>query len=446
MAFGKLGAMGRGMGHLGALGTPGTAYAIAIWGDSTAAFTGVSTYGRGWGWTFSNDISPALQFYNGGVGGNDTATTLGLMQADTSHRNWPTIIMDRPNTGETAATWVSNVKAMVALLRTDQWMVFPPAQDAPSTSIQNISDVQAALLSDAFFDGHTLDATDQAAYLAAVDDSTTRSDGLHFNDKGQAIQTHFARAFFVQAGWRPVQDEVTSLVARFTTPPSLRRKGYINSVVERLKHIGVWAKRDALYIVGEDAQSTQLNWMGSNYNLTTGGGTSFSADAYIKGNGVALYDSGFNPTTATSPKFLLNSAHMGLWSRTNLANGASASWEMGSSSSAIRRDTTSGQAGGRVNSTGFAAVISGGFPGNSLWSRTGASAWKGYAQGLAVTTATDASGSLTNANFTVCGVLSASVFGVNEICAARWGGALTDDDAYLDHITLNAHLKAIGAI
>jgi hypothetical protein len=371
---------------------------------------------------------------------------LGIVQADTAHRNWPTIFMDRPNTGEDAATWIANMKAAGALLRTSQWMVFPPAQDAPSTSIQNIADVQAALLTDPVLSAHTLDSTDQAAYLAAVNDSTTRSDGTHFNDKGQAIQTHFARAFFVQKGWRPVLDEVTSLTARFTTPPTLRRKSYINSVVERLKHVGVWAKRDALYVVGEDAQSTQLNWMSGSYNLPSSAGTSFSANAYIKGNGVAAFDSGFNPTTASSPKFVLNSAHMGLWSRTNLANGGSTSWELGNTNSALRRDTTSAQAGGRVNSASGLVVAAGGFPGYALWSRTGASAWAGYAQGVGVTTGTDASGSLTNATFSVCGVLSASVFGVNEISAAFWGSSLSATEAYVDYLTLDAHLKAIGAI
>lgn len=168
---------------------------LFIPGDSTGAGTGATTR-----W-FDNFGSPVRAVKNIAVGGETSTQMLARVQATAGfYHDWPMVIMDRPNTGEDAATWLANMKAAIAAWG-PKVFIMPPAQDVPDTSIANIATVQAALLSDSDFAGHTLGAVDQAAYLAAVNDAGTRSDGLHFDDDGQAIQQTYIEDFFTDAGW-----------------------------------------------------------------------------------------------------------------------------------------------------------------------------------------------------------------------------------------------------
>lgn len=421
--------------------------AVSIFGDSTAAFTGVSEYGRGWGWMLAKDPTVQWEFYNAGVGGENTTQMLARVAADVDHRRWPTVFMDLPNTGEDAATWIANMKAAAAYIRHGRWLVMPPCQDAPGATRTNVTDVQAALLSDPFFVGHTLDATDQAAYIAAVSTSDTRADGIHYNDLGQAIQCLFVSSFFSQRGWRTEATEATALAARMTTPPTTRRRSFMNGLIERQKRLGAWAKRDAFYMFGApDEQAAKLNWISSSYDLTNWGAT-FLADRYFKGNGAGVYlTTGFNPTTAPSPKFVVNSAHMGLWSRTNLQNGGLSSLELGNNLSLISRGTTSGLGNCKPNLGSTKAVGSAAFPGHVMWVRSAAAIWDGYSAGVDTGGGTDASISPANAQFTVCGLLDISGFGVNELATAFWGSSLTAAEAAQDYFSQSAYLRAIGAV
>jgi len=171
------------------------ARALFITGDSTGAGTGATAK-----W-FANFGSPVRAYNNIAVGSETSSQMLARVQAAASfYHDWPLIIMDRPNTGEDAALWLANMKAAGAAWG-DKWFIMPPAQDVPDTSIANIATVQAALLSDPDFAGHTLGADRMAAYLAAVDDAGTRSDGLHFDDDGQAIQQIYIEDFITAASW-----------------------------------------------------------------------------------------------------------------------------------------------------------------------------------------------------------------------------------------------------
>jgi len=183
--------------------------AFRVYGDSTASEVGASAVGStGWCSMLTAAYNPHRAYAKNGAGGENTDQLLARVTADAEfYRRWTTIFMDRPNTGETPAAWAANLKAAVALLRTDRWFVMPPAQDSVSTlnpGIANIAEVQALLLSDSFFAGHTFDAAAQASYLAAVTADTTRvggTDFIHFSDAGQAIQAAHIKPFFDLAGW-----------------------------------------------------------------------------------------------------------------------------------------------------------------------------------------------------------------------------------------------------
>lgn len=181
--------------------------AIAVYGDSTG-HGDHGTAGSRWWELLAAGYDPDRSMFNDAVGGQSVTTLRDRLLADTSHRCWTTIIMDRPNTGETASSCIAAIKAATGNLQTDRWLVMPPVDDVPgmpgypvNTSGPAITAIQQALLSDPFFAGHTLDATAQAAYLTALVDESKRSDGIHFNDAGQAVQAAAVRAFMDAQGW-----------------------------------------------------------------------------------------------------------------------------------------------------------------------------------------------------------------------------------------------------
>lgn len=174
---------------------------LMVFGDSTAD-AGI------WRSTLASGYSPARTIVENAAGGENSGQLLAKVVADSDHRQWTTIFMDLPNTGETFDYWMSNINAAVALLGTNRWYVHPPAQNSPSGTPLNgaavVTAIQQALLSDPFFAGHTLAAAEQASYLTAVNDDATRSgsgDFTHFNAAGQAIQAAAIRAFLDGRGW-----------------------------------------------------------------------------------------------------------------------------------------------------------------------------------------------------------------------------------------------------
>jgi hypothetical protein len=80
---------------------------------------------------------------------------------------------------------------------------------------------------------------------------------------------------------------------------------------------------DFLYIWATKDQATALlNLVSANFPCTNTGGLTFTANSGFAGanNPAQVIDSQFNPTTASSPKFTQDSAHLSIW---NLGNTTS---------------------------------------------------------------------------------------------------------------------------
>jgi len=241
--------------------------------------------------------------------------------------------------------------------------------------------------------------------------------------------------------------ESLTLFARFTTPPTLTRMVLINSLIGSLITAGVWSKLDAFYMLAAvDAQSSLLNWVSTSYNLTAVNSPALVADRGYTGDGSTSYlDTGFNPTTAVGAKFVQDSAHMGLWSRTDLQNAAASSFDMGQTNAQIDRIVSvAGRATGRAN-TGSGVTFGDGFyPKHAMWSRTAAAVWESYAQGVDAGGGTTVSAAMTNANFRILSV-AAGQFGVNQIAAAHYGSGLSAGEAAALYAALNTFMVAVGA-
>lgn len=260
------------------------------------------------------------------------------------------------------------------------------------------------------------------------------------------VLTDRGAPFVVQGLYDPAAN---ALFARLNTPPTSARKTLINNLIVSLKTAGVWSKLDAVYMLAAaDSQASRQNWIADQYNPTPVSSPTFVVDRGYTGDGSASYlDTGFNPTTAVAPKFTQNSAHMGLWSRTNFTNpGPTQSFDMGEQTRSYlsRSSNTSGAMTGRVNSaSGVVDAALGAYPGHAAWSRSGAALWEAYAQGLDVGGGTTASAALANANFRL--LSSNPVYGVNQLASAHFGSDLGPSEMLALKNAINTYLTAVGA-
>jgi hypothetical protein len=327
MAMGKLGAGGRGFGKEGStvLGTvgmiPNTLYVV---GDSTAKGDGADTAGGKWAAITAGGAVTTWTLSNAGVSGQSIADMVTGMQADTTHRRWFTAIVDKINVGETEVGYMASLAQAVSLIPSGRFYIHPQIPKTDGTEDSGAArDLLNAVNADiiATYPNNTLSSADQAALIAALADSTTRADGLHRNDKGQAIEAMFISSWLTRRGWRPVWPEATSLIARFTTDPGALRNSYVNGFIEQEKYSGNWAVSDVIRVwAAHEETSGALNWKGTNYTATKTGTVTFTADQGRAGNGTTGYHhSGFDPTTAGSPNFVKDSAHLSLFVRTNVA-------------------------------------------------------------------------------------------------------------------------------
>lgn len=247
------------------------------------------------------------------------------------------------------------------------------------------------------------------------------------------------------SGYTVVNAEATALIARMSTAPNDTRKAQIDTLVGALKTAGVWAKLDALYVLAAaDSQASLLNWLGSTFDATAVS-TTFTADRGHTGNGTSAYIStGFNPTTATTPKFVQNSGHMSFWSRTS---GQSSNVDMGNFNSLIVCRNGSNQTSHRINAA--ASGVPSNLDGSGFFatSRTGTANVDNflYRNGVALG-GSNTSEAPNNSEIRVLGRGGASLsYSARECAAASIGGGLTAGEVTDFYNALNTYLVAVGA-
>ena len=120
--------------------------------------------------------------------------------------------------------------------------------------------------------------------------------------------------------------EVSQFLDRAHGMGSFRINAY-TTLINGLVIDGVWPLLDALYITATDTQANaNLNLVSSSYPLIETGSPTFTADkgyTLVDANTVNYVLTGFNPNTASSPKYTLNSAHYSIWQSNSAAVSAS---------------------------------------------------------------------------------------------------------------------------
>ncbi len=248
--------------------------------------------------------------------------------------------------------------------------------------------------------------------------------------------------------------EAVALFARFTTPPDTARKGLINDAIKSLKTAGVWAKLDALYLfAAADNQAARRNWIADQYNVTAVASPVFTADRGYQGDGAASYlRTGFNASTAVSPKFVQNSAAYAVWLRSSatgiarIAMGANTTiytlLEFASNNTLFT--SVNGANGATVNLAAAAGLA-------GLWAanRSGANALKVLRNGVQQATDTDASSGVANTEFFILARSSngtAAGFSADQVSASFIASSLSDAEHLAIYNALNTYLQAVGAV
>lgn len=221
-----------------------------------------------------------------------------------------------------------------------------------------------------------------------------------------------------------------SLFTRMTTQPSMARKQRYDVLIRSLINSGVWAKLDALYVFdGDNTQQSFLNIVQNLYNITQTGSGTFTAGVGWAGNGSTGYlNTNFNPSTASSSKFIRDSAYFGIWSNTTGQQASTyAGYFDGTQGVTINGRTTGDGFSARINqaavltSTGGTVIDGSGLFGAA---RSGASANSIRRNAVELTTGTTASTAPANGALRL-GNFGTAVYSNLQFKSAIIGGYLT---------------------
>lgn len=278
----------------------------------------------------------------------------------------------------------------------------------------------------------------------------SESSGLHVGDGLNWLDGGLGGAGLTAGGFSPF---AVAIFNAFTTPPTAARKTAIDTAVKALVSGDVWDNFDVLHVyAAADSQAAAINWKNpGTFTASPIALTTFTADRGFTGNGTTTYvDTTFNPTTASSPKFVQNSAHMGVWVLTARAGADMADIGMTTvAGTNLYPRFTDNNAYLRLNDSvetgGFAVTTSNGF---YLANRSGASSREGYKDGASIGTyAASASAAPLNQNIVVCNGGGVGAHLSTDQCAAACvGSSLNSTQQLALYNALLAYMQAVGAV
>jgi hypothetical protein len=239
-----------------------------------------------------------------------------------------------------------------------------------------------------------------------------------------------------------------ALFARMATPPNAALKKALSDLYAGATAAAIpldaTGPFDAVYLPLHNEADASLNLVGANYTLTKGGTTNFTPYRSFRSDGTTgFYGTGFNPATATSPKFVQDNAGLGKITYTDTQEIGE---EIGHSTARIGSRNTAGQLNVRDNtSVGYTPAI-----GDSLGvvnlSRTSSASYDIYKDRPAFGNRATASVAVTSANMEIARV--GTNYSTREIGGAWIGRGLTATEygAWYDLVTaFNAKLARLAA-
>ena len=163
--------------------------------------------------------------------------------------------------------------------------------------------------------------------------------------------------------------------------PNDARKQLINTTVKGLKGTNYWASSRGIYFEAAHGPiSACLNWKSGSFNLTPVNAPTFTVNQGYQSDGATSYlDSNYNPTIEEG--FQQDSAHLSIWSRTDVQSGMG---DVGTTNSQISSRSATDAFNHRINgaaslNAATCAVLNG--TGHFVSSRTLSASCRGYTNG-----------------------------------------------------------------
>ena len=249
--------------------------------------------------------------------------------------------------------------------------------------------------------------------------------------------------------------EATAFLARTSGLDATHTSAYA-ALIDGLVADGVWPKFDVLHIYAtQNTATAQLNLVSSSYPATLGGSITFTADRGYTGDdgGQATFiNTGFNPATAPSPKYVQNSAHLSAWSLTSTppSSGNPIMGYRGASINTLIYPVTGGNVAYFIINNAYGAnVANANSLGHYIATRSAFNSVLGYRNGASFYTGSEASGAVQNINIFVLSDFNSNSGGHVESSAlqtamASIGSSLTAIDVTNFYNRLRTYMTAVG--
>lgn len=242
-------------------------------------------------------------------------------------------------------------------------------------------------------------------------------------------------------GRTPLASETQAFLARLATTPTTAQTTAYNNLISGLVYSGVWAKLDGLFLFAAPNSADALTNLIQAGTATVSGSPTFAANAgYTATTSSDYIDSGFNPTTASSPNYTQNSASLFVWRSVSPSGDGGALAALPSGKYTDVEAPYNGLQSERINSPGSGQattdVNTGLYGGSRVCSST---AMDAYQNGIVLDSlSTTATSEVTNADFIGLNYLtSGGRATTGQEAALGFGGGLT----YVDFMNLYNYLE-----
>lgn len=226
------------------------------------------------------------------------------------------------------------------------------------------------------------------------------------------------------------------------------RQTLVYNLITGLKSDGVWSKLDRLWLFAAENTGSALTDLVTGALATATNSPSFTTDRGYTGNGSSSYiNTGFNPTTASSPNFVQDSACMFVWNNTSGADaGAICGYSVASGSQQTRifPQFTNGSAFWDINDNTPNNLVYTAATGLYIVNRSASNATVFEVNNSSVDSNTNASVAPTNDVFTALVGNGGSSYSARQCSGFGFGGKLTGTERGNLYSRLRTYMTAVG--